>query len=129
MGDFAAHLSEFTLHSYPEKSYSADYKSEIEALAENANQICKTLEELFDTSDIKLLDKIVQIDNKTNDIYAKINDAVRSDKYSDTAKSAVDLALIVRFYERFGDHGIAVARQFLYIVTGQYSLKEVDSGE
>jgi len=34
-------------------------------------------------------------------------------------KQAVNAALIGRYYERFGDHAVAIARQACYQVTGQ----------
>ncbi len=34
---------------------------------------------------------------------------------------AVDLALIGRYYERYGDHAVSVARRVVYLVTGRYA--------
>jgi phosphate transport system protein len=32
--------------------------------------------------------------------------------------AAVDVTLLARFYERYGDHAVAVARRMVYVVTG-----------
>ena len=32
---------------------------------------------------------------------------------------AIDITLISRFYERYADHAVALARQVVYMVTGQ----------
>ena len=32
---------------------------------------------------------------------------------------AVDITLLARFYERYADHAVAVARRIVYVVTGQ----------
>jgi phosphate transport system protein len=34
-------------------------------------------------------------------------------------EQAVDITSIGRFYERFADHAVAVARRVVYLVTGQ----------
>jgi phosphate transport system protein len=33
--------------------------------------------------------------------------------------AAVDITLLARFYERYGDHAVAVARRMVYVITGQ----------
>jgi len=32
----------------------------------------------------------------------------------------LDLALIGRYYERYADHAVSVARRVIYLVTGEY---------
>ena len=32
---------------------------------------------------------------------------------------AVDVTLLARFYERYADHAVAVARRIVYVVTGR----------
>ena len=33
--------------------------------------------------------------------------------------AAVDIALLGRFYERFADHAVAIARRIVFLVTGE----------
>jgi phosphate transport system protein len=37
--------------------------------------------------------------------------------------TAIDLALAGRYYERFADHAVAVAKQVVYLVTGETALR------
>jgi phosphate transport system protein len=37
-------------------------------------------------------------------------------------ESAIDLALVGRYYERYADHAVNVARQVVYLVTGTIRL-------
>jgi phosphate transport system protein len=41
-----------------------------------------------------------------------------SENWSHGVEPAVDAALISRYYERFGDHAVAIARQASFLVTG-----------
>ena len=34
-------------------------------------------------------------------------------------EAAIDLALLGRYYERFADHAVSVARRVVYLVTGE----------
>ncbi|MDR3152312.1 MAG: phosphate signaling complex protein PhoU [Bifidobacteriaceae bacterium] len=126
MADFAVHISEYTLSTYPEKVFTEDFNNDIVKLSQNSNKISQQILQLYRDKDISLLDKIIETDNLTNKIYAKINKQARDTEFKGTYKNAVDLVLIVRFYERFGDHAIAVGRQYIYIITGQYSLENLD---
>jgi phosphate transport system protein len=34
-------------------------------------------------------------------------------------ETAIDITLVGRYYERFGDHAVSVARRVVYLVTGE----------
>jgi len=33
--------------------------------------------------------------------------------------AAVDVTLLARYYERYADHAVALARRIIYVITGQ----------
>jgi phosphate transport system protein len=39
--------------------------------------------------------------------------------WSDGIPAAVDISLLGRFYERFADHAVAIARRVVFTVTGR----------
>ena len=42
-----------------------------------------------------------------------------SDDWPHGIESAIDITLLGRYYERFADHAVSVARQVVYLVTGE----------
>jgi len=44
--------------------------------------------------------------------------------WAGTAQQTVDVTLLGRYYERFGDHGVSIARRVVYLVTGDLSAGE-----
>ena len=44
--------------------------------------------------------------------------------WSATPQQTVDVTLLGRFYERFGDHGVSIARRIVFLVTGDLSAGE-----
>jgi phosphate transport system protein len=44
-----------------------------------------------------------------------------SPSWSGTAQQTVDVTLLGRYYERFGDHAVSVARRIVYLVTGEFA--------
>jgi phosphate transport system protein len=44
-----------------------------------------------------------------------------SDSWTGSTQETVDVTLVGRYYERFGDHGVSVARRVVYLVTGDFA--------
>jgi phosphate transport system protein len=43
------------------------------------------------------------------------------DKWSHGTETAIDITLIGRYYERYADHAVSVARRVYFLVTGKFS--------
>jgi phosphate transport system protein len=44
---------------------------------------------------------------------------VLSDNWPYGIEAAIDITLLGRYYERFADHAVSVARRVVYLVTGE----------
>lgn len=44
-----------------------------------------------------------------------------ADAWSAGTEAAIDMTLLSRYYERFADHAVSVARQVAYLVTGEWT--------
>jgi phosphate transport system protein len=49
----------------------------------------------------------------------KLFTLVLSQRWAHGTESAIDLTLLGRYYERYADHAVAVARRTIFIVTGE----------
>jgi phosphate transport system protein len=49
---------------------------------------------------------------------------VLSEDWNHGVEAAIDITLLGRYYERFADHGVALARRVAYILTGELPAKE-----
>jgi phosphate transport system protein len=49
----------------------------------------------------------------------KLFTLVLSERWAHGTESAIDLTLLGRYYERYADHAVAVARRMIFIVTGE----------
>ena len=54
------------------------------------------------------------MDDLHREMFALLNDP----GWASGAGTAVDIALLGRFYERFADHAVAIARRTIFLVTG-----------
>jgi len=46
------------------------------------------------------------------------------DDWRHGVESAVDIALLGRYYERIADHAVSVANRVIFVVTGQYPVAQ-----
>lgn len=63
-------------------------------------------------------ERLAQTDDEVDALRRQIFRILFSQDWSHGVKPAVDAALIGRYYERFADHAVAIARQINFLVTG-----------
>ena len=62
--------------------------------------------------------RLAQADDEVDALRRRIFRILFSEQWSHGVEPAVDAALIGRYYERFADHAVAIARQVSFLVTG-----------
>jgi phosphate transport system protein len=50
---------------------------------------------------------------------------VLSSEWNHGVEAAVDVTLLSRYYERFGDHAVSIARRVIHVVTGDPYIETV----
>lgn len=63
--------------------------------------------------------RIQQGDEAMNDLNRQLLGTVLNDSWSDGVASATDVALLGRFYERFADHTVDIARKVIFQASGR----------
>ena len=56
-----------------------------------------------------------ELDELHRDLYSRLVDG----HWTHGTESAVDMALLGRYYERFGDHGVSIGHRVRFLVTGE----------
>ncbi|HVF04618.1 MAG TPA: PhoU domain-containing protein, partial [Frankiaceae bacterium] len=54
-----------------------------------------------------------------DDLHRRLFGIMLSPGWSHGLEPAIDVTLVGRYYERFGDHAVSVARRVVYLVTGE----------
>lgn len=62
--------------------------------------------------------RLAEADDEVDDLRRRIFQILFAEDWSHGVEPAVDTALIGRYYERFADHAVAIARQVSFLVTG-----------
>ncbi len=124
MGDLARHIAEIARGRYPRtavpQALSGTFAEMDDAARRLADRICTLLE----TRDLDLAEKIENDDDLLDNLHADTFTAMLGGGWAATPQQTVDVTLLGRYYERFGDHGVSIARRVVYLVTGDLSAGE-----
>ena len=54
-----------------------------------------------------------------DDLHKRLFIVILDDAWEEGTETAIDITLAGRYYERFADHAVSVARRVVYLVTGE----------
>jgi phosphate transport system protein len=60
-------------------------------------------------------------DDEMDDLHKKVIATIIKDETGLSLESAIDLTLLGRYYERYADHAVSVARRVYFLVTGTFA--------
>lgn len=125
MGDLARHLAQLTRLRFPRRALPSEITGTFSEMAQIDIQIAKAVAELLDTRDLKIARDIIELNHKLDRLHASVFTQVADEAWSASAPTTVDVSLTSRYLERFGDHGVSVARKVTYLVTGEWDPSEL----
>src|SRR6187431_1560377 len=111
MGDLAQHVAEAARRAYPETAIPVTHREIVEGMAAASRQAASEVVELLKTRDLNTAARIVSDDDALDDLHAQAYASLLAEGYSGNAQTTLDVALLSRFYERFGDHAVGVSRR------------------
>lgn len=119
MGDLAVHIAKQVRLRYPNPSIPAELSDTFEKMGKAASKIVARTGEVIATRNTGLADEINKYDDILDNLHRELFTVVLSDDWTHGVEAAIDVTLLSRFYERFGDHAVSVARRVIQIVTGE----------
>jgi phosphate transport system protein len=119
MGDLALHVAQAARRRHPQPvlpdevaGYFAEMGRVGVALALKAGDVIRS-------RDLARAAELERDDDAMDDLHRHMFTVLMDHNWSHGVGPAVDITLLARFYERYADHAVAVARRIVYVVTGQ----------
>jgi len=78
----------------------------------------KTLQ-VLEGQDISLAEQLEREDDAMDALHRRLFAHLLSGEWTHGIEPAIDITLIGRYYERYADHAVSVARQVIFLVTGE----------
>ncbi|HEX3788456.1 MAG TPA: phosphate signaling complex protein PhoU [Pseudonocardiaceae bacterium] len=118
MGDLARHVAEVARRTFPQPAVPAVLTEEFAELGELDAAMAERLSELIRTREHTEFDQLVRVDEKVDALHRTLMTEVTSPDWSHGVPAAVNVALLARFYERFADQVVSVAKRIDFALTG-----------
>ena len=71
------------------------------------------------TKDISMAADIARTDEEMDKLHRELFHTVLAPSWSYGVEAAVDVTLLSRYYERFADHAVTIAKRVVYVATGE----------
>ena len=120
MGGLANHIAKIARWRHPDRAVPPEARDVIAQMGEVALSLVDKVADVVDGRDVALAQAIEAEDDSMDALRRKLLTLVLSPNWTQGTEAAIDMALLGRYYERFGDHAVAVARQTIFIVTGEH---------
>ncbi|TWP38899.1 phosphate signaling complex protein PhoU [Leekyejoonella antrihumi] len=120
MGDLARHIAKVARRRHPEHAIPDELREVITSMMEAAVHLAKSTGTAISTRDVNAAMTIEGADDAMDALHRRIFGHLLDDTWKHGTEAAVDITLVSRYYERFGDHAVSVANRIIYLVTGRY---------
>ena len=120
MGDMAHHVAKIARLRHPNAAIPSELLLTIEEMGKVASTIAKKTAEVISSRDIEKAVEIESDDDAMDQLHRRLFQALLSDDWAHGIETAIDVTLIGRYYERYADHAVSVARRVYYQVTGKF---------
>ncbi len=120
MGDLARHVAKVARRRFPESAVPAELRAHILSMGQVAARIVTQCGSIIASQDIEAAAALDQDDDEMDELHRALFAAVLDEGSHLSKNAVVDLTLVGRYYERFADHAVSVARRVVYLVTGGY---------
>jgi len=121
MGDLAHHVAKVSRLRHPNSAVPNDLQSTISQMGVVAEAIARKVGTVIETRNTILALEVEKDDDEMDKLHRDCISALTGKDWDKGVDTAIDLTLLGRYYERYADHAVSVARRVYFLVTGSYS--------
>jgi len=118
MGDLALHIAKIARRRYPASAVPPELRSTILEMGQTAQRIVAKAGSVIAGNDVEKAVELEADDDVMDALHRRLFTILLDDEWAYGMEAAIDITLAGRFYERFADHAVSVARRVIYLVTG-----------
>lgn len=119
MGALAVHVAKAARRRHPAHVIPAEVRPIIERMGRVGVHLADQAGIVLRERDLDLARRLEIEDDLMDDLQRELFVALLAPTWRHGVAPAVDIALLARFYERFADHAVAIARRVVFLVTGE----------
>jgi phosphate transport system protein len=119
MGDLALHVAQAARRRHPQPVLPDEVAPYFAEMGRVGVELARKAGRVIRTRDLAQAAQLESDDDAMDDLHRHMFTVLMDRDWSHGVGPAVDITLLARFYERYADHAVAVARRIVYVVTGQ----------
>lgn len=121
MGDLARHVAQVARGRYPRAAIDPSLTAVFTEINDAARRVAARTTQVLSTHDLTEAEGIERDDDLLDSLHEETFRVLLSPAWTGDAQQTIDVTLVGRYYERFGDHAVSVARRIVYLVTGEFA--------
>lgn len=118
MAALATHIANTARMRHPAFVTDERTRDAAEAFAKFTDTMGELISDQMISPDADLALEMNEIDDNVDEVHQTLLRDLTSQDWPGTNRTAVDMALVGRFYERYADHCVNVAARIVFLVTG-----------
>jgi phosphate transport system protein len=119
MGDNAVHVAKIARRRYPSSAVPPALRSTVLEMGHAAEEIVAKAGSVIARRDLEMAAELEKDDDVIDALHRQLFAFILDDDWDEGVEPAIDITLAGRYYERFADHAVSVARRVVYLVTGE----------
>ena len=121
MGDLAHHLAKLARMRYPNSAVPAEFTDLIASMGTEASRITEKMTVVIEFRDTARALEIEKDDDAMDQLQRKLIASLVDPNGTHNVETSIDMAFASRYYERFSDHAVSIAKRIYYIATGEFA--------
>jgi phosphate transport system protein len=119
MGDLALHVAKAARRRHPNPVLPEPVRPYFSEMGRVAVDLARAAERVILNKDVEQARSLEDADDEMDDLHRHLFSVIMEKDWSHGVASAVDVTLLGRFYERYADHAVSVAKRVVFVVTGR----------
>ena len=119
MGDLAEHIAQSARRRYPDHAVPVELHDTIREMGDLAVRLAYETGDIILSIDVTHALQLEVEDDRMDDLHRQMFMEILNPDWKHGVEPAIDVTLISRFYERFADHAVSIARRVVHQATGQ----------
>ncbi|MGK5111044.1 phosphate signaling complex protein PhoU [Geodermatophilus sp. CPCC 205506] len=119
MGDLAEHIAKVARMRFPESAVPQEVRPVFLEAGHVAEGLVTKAGTVIAKRDVEAALELEDDDDAMDQLHRQLFREVLSADWPHGVETAIDITLLGRYYERFADHAVNVARRVVYLVTGE----------
>lgn len=119
MGDLALHVAKTARRRHPKPALPEQVRPYFAQMGRVAVALARQAEQVILSKDVAQARALEDADDEMDDLHSHLFTVIMDRDWPHGVATAVDVTLLGRFYERFADHAVSVAKRVVFVVTGR----------